>query len=64
MKRNKPNTAIKVPKRWSSHQADAIVRLLDELAEAIWHVHGDAILALREARSAGEDRPRDHLSTD
>jgi hypothetical protein len=64
VKRNKPNTLVRVPRRWSSHQADAIVRLLDELAEAIWNVHGDAILELRMARASDENRCRDQISTD
>jgi hypothetical protein len=52
--------AVTVPHRWSPDQADAVVRLLDELAEAIWIVHGVAIGELRDARN----RHDDHLSTD
>ncbi|MCP4807381.1 MAG: hypothetical protein GY898_08975 [Proteobacteria bacterium] len=39
---------IQVPSSWTADQAATILDLVERLAEAIWHAHGDAITRHQE----------------
>ena len=43
---NPDDYSIIVPHHWTSEEALAVVRFLDEVSRAIWNLHGDAMLAI------------------
>ena len=49
---------VEVATSWSPDQALAVVALLDSIASAIWHTHGDAMnhLIAKQGRSLIADR--------
>ena len=54
---------IHIPSTWTAEQAKTLLELVEALAEAIWHAHGDAIMR-RHEELHGPPRPPDHPDDD